>query len=65
MDKPTEPITVVIAQRVKPGRESDYETWISQITQIASTYPGHMGTNVVRPQPGIRPEYVVVFRFDC
>ena len=23
-----------------------------------------MGTNVVRPQPEIRPEYVVIFRFD-
>ena len=64
MNTQTEPITVVVAQRVKPGCEADYEAWISQITQVASTYPGHMGTNVVRPQPGVRPEYVVVFRFD-
>ncbi len=61
----TDPVTVVIAQRVKPGREAQYEAWISGITKVSSAYPGHMGANVIRPQPGIRPEYVVVFRFDC
>jgi len=65
MNKPTEPVTVIVAQRVKPGREEEYEAWVSHIAQVASIYPGHMGTNVVRPQPRVRPEYVVVFRFDC
>jgi uncharacterized protein len=64
MNNDSEPVTIVVAQRVKAGREADYETWISQITQVANTYPGHMGTHVIRPQPGIRPEYVLVFRFD-
>lgn len=64
MDSNSEPFTVVVAQRVKAGREADYESWISNITRVASTYPGHIGTNVIRPQPGVRPEYVVVFRFD-
>lgn len=59
-----EPVTVVVAQRVKPGFEADYEAWISDITRVSSTYPGHLGANVIRPQPGIRPEYVVIFRFD-
>jgi antibiotic biosynthesis monooxygenase (ABM) superfamily enzyme len=64
MESLTQPVTVVIAQRVKPGREADYEAWISGITQVSSTYPGHLGAHIIRPQPGIRPEYVVVFRFD-
>ena len=64
MDSNNEPVTVVVAQLVKPGREADYESWINNITQVASTYLGHLGTNVIRPQPGVRPEYVVVFRFD-
>jgi uncharacterized protein len=59
-----EPVTVVVAQRVKPTRTADYETWISNITQVASTYPGYLGTHIIRPQAGVRPEYVVVFRFD-
>lgn len=59
-----EPVTVVVAQRVKPGLEADYERWISHITQAAIAYPGHLGTNIIRPQLGVRPEYVTVFRFD-
>lgn len=65
MEMATEPVTVVIAQRIKPGREAEYETWMSQIAHVASTYPGHMGTNIIRPQAGVRSEYVVVLRFDC
>lgn len=65
MDNQAEPVTVVVAQRVKPGREAEYEDWISSITQVSSTYPGHLGAHVIRPQPGVRPEYVVIFRFDC
>ena len=64
MSDPNTPVTVVIAQRVKPGRENDYEAWMSGIAQVSSTYPGHMGAHIIRPQAGIRPEYVVVFRFD-
>ncbi|NER35353.1 MAG: antibiotic biosynthesis monooxygenase [Oscillatoria sp. SIO1A7] len=64
MDSQKELITVVIAQRVQAGREAEYESWIKNITQVASTYLGYMGMNVIRPQPGVRPEYVVVFRFD-
>ncbi|MDX2241367.1 MAG: antibiotic biosynthesis monooxygenase [Leptolyngbyaceae cyanobacterium bins.302] len=60
----SEPVTVVIAQRVKPGQELPFETWMREIIAVASTYPGHLGTNVIHPQPGIRPEYVIIFRFD-
>ena len=64
MASSSEPVTVVIAQQVKPGHEADYEAWISGITQVASTYPGHLGTHNVRPNPGMRSEYVTIFRFD-
>ena len=59
-----EPVTVVVAQSVKPGREADYEKWISSISRASNAYPGHLGTQVIRPQPGVRTEYVVIFRFD-
>lgn len=59
-----EPVTVIVAQQVKPGRETDYEEWISAISRASNAYPGHMGTQVIRPQPGVRSEYVIVFRFD-
>lgn len=57
-------VTVVISQIVKPGCESAYETWLKDITNVSRTYTGHLGTNVIRPQPGVRPEYVIIFRFD-
>lgn len=43
------PVTVTISRRVKPGFEDRYERWITDISAIARTYPGHMGVNVVRP----------------
>lgn len=57
-------MTVVIAQQVKPGCEAEYEAWVRDIISVARTYTGHLGTNVIRPQPGVRPEYVVIFRFE-
>lgn len=57
-------VTVVISQLVKPGNEVAYEAWVKDITTVARTYAGHLGTNVIRPQPGVRNEYVIILRFD-
>ncbi len=57
-------VTVVITQLVKPGCEAAYEAWVKDITSVARTYIGHMGTNIIRPQLGVRNEYVIIFRFD-
>ncbi|MDF2180596.1 antibiotic biosynthesis monooxygenase [Neptuniibacter sp. CAU 1671] len=58
------PVTVSISRRVKPGRESDYEQWISGVIEAAGEYPGHLGTSVLRPGPATRHEYVLIYRFD-
>ncbi|MGM3304747.1 antibiotic biosynthesis monooxygenase [Anabaena sp. WFMT] len=57
-------VTVVISQLVKPGNEMAFEAWVKDITTVARTYTGHLGTNVIRPQPGVRNEYVIILRFD-
>ncbi len=59
----TGPITISIARKVVPGRESDYEDWMHGITAEALAFDGHMGVNVIRPTRGSR-EYVTIFRFD-
>ncbi len=64
MDKSRQFVTVAIAQRIKTGLETEYEKWISGITQACSNYPGYLGTNIIYPQPEIRPEYVTVLHFD-
>ncbi len=57
-------LTVVITQVVKPGCETAYEAWLKDITRVSRTYLGHLGTNVIRPQLGVRNEYAIIFRFD-
>ncbi|MFN6465676.1 MAG: antibiotic biosynthesis monooxygenase [Nostoc sp. DedVER02] len=64
MEQDDQFVTVVISQLVKSGCESDYEIWLKDITSVARTYLGHLGTNVIRPQLGVRNEYVIIFRFD-
>ncbi|MFN6568377.1 antibiotic biosynthesis monooxygenase [Dendronalium sp. ChiSLP03b] len=64
MEQEDQFVTVVITQLVKPGCETAYEAWLKDITSVARTYFGHLGTNVIRPQPSVRPEYALIFRFN-
>ncbi|MEH2305194.1 antibiotic biosynthesis monooxygenase [Nostoc sp.] len=64
MEQEDQFVTVVITQVVKPGCESAYETWLKDITRVSRSYVGHLGTNVIRPQLGVRNEYAIIFRFD-
>ncbi len=58
------PVTVSVSRKAVPGKEKEYEQWISGISQSASKYPGHMGTNVLRPSDATKGEYVIIYRFD-
>ncbi|MGJ5630632.1 antibiotic biosynthesis monooxygenase [Nostoc sp. CALU 1950] len=64
MEQDAQFVTVVITQLVKPGCETAYEAWLKEITRVSRAYMGHLGTNVIRPQLGVRNEYVIIFRFD-
>ena len=59
----SEPVTVVVTRRVRPGREAAYEAWLGRLLTAAGALPGYLGTTVTRPPPGGR-EYTSVFRFD-
>nr|AFP97335.1 uncharacterized protein [Arhodomonas sp. Seminole] len=58
------PVTVTVARRVRPGRETDYEHWVSGIIHAAERYPGHLGAYVLRPSAHTDNEYVLIYRFD-
>ncbi len=58
------PVTVVISQLLKPGFEAEYQKWQLEIDRAAKTYPGFLGTEMIKPVPGVQNEWVVVFRFD-
>ena len=56
--------TVVIAQKVRPGREKDYLCWQAEMNDLCRTFPGYEAAEVVPPVEGVQSDYVVVFRFD-
>ncbi len=58
------PITAVASRRVKPGREGEFEEWISGLLSAAHGFPGYLGSNVVRPSGPEDDEYQIVFKFD-
>jgi hypothetical protein len=59
----TEPITVVMRRRVKPGAEADFERAMREFVDFALGFPGNCGIDVLRPQPGGPREYTVVDHF--
>lgn len=65
MDAPhdTSPVTVVITRRVRPGREADYEAWLTRLQAEARALPGYLGVTTQRPAPGAVREYVSAVRF--
>ncbi len=60
-----QPVTAVISQRIRRGREADYERWMQDISMIAKQFPGNLGATVIRPESGICIEYVIILKFDC
>lgn len=57
-------ITVSISRKVKLGAEQQYELWVSGVVEAASTFSGHLGTNILRPSAATKNEYVIIYRFD-
>lgn len=57
-------VTAVITHRVRSGREAGYEEWIKGIAADARQFEGHLGVNILRPQPGASFDYVIVLQFD-
>src|SRR5215217_1948444 len=59
------PVTAVASRRVKPGREREFEEWVSGILAAANKFPGYLGSEVLRPSDDPEDdEYRIIFRFD-
>jgi antibiotic biosynthesis monooxygenase (ABM) superfamily enzyme len=56
-------VTVTVARRVAPGRESDFEEFSSTLTRAAARHAGFLGSGMLRPGHVGEPWHVV-FRFD-
>ncbi|MGH8894062.1 MAG: antibiotic biosynthesis monooxygenase [Actinomycetes bacterium] len=55
-------MTVTVARRVAPGRESEFEDWYEGIIGAASRYSGFLGAGILRPHSA-GGEWHVVYRF--
>ena len=59
----SEPVTIVVRRKVRPGREAAYEAWLKRLTEgAARDFPGYLGADFHRPGPD--GTYRSVFRFD-
>jgi len=63
MSQATDPVTVVVKRRLKPGHEADFETWLKGATEASMQIPGHLGVELIRPAKA-DGEYVLIFRYD-
>jgi len=58
------PAIAVVTRRVKPGREQEFEEWVSGILAAANKYPGYLGSEILRPIDPEDNEYQIITRFD-
>jgi antibiotic biosynthesis monooxygenase (ABM) superfamily enzyme len=58
-----QPVTVTIARRVAPGRETEFEEWAVRLTEAASHFAGFLGAGLLRPGH-VGQDWHVVYRFD-
>jgi antibiotic biosynthesis monooxygenase (ABM) superfamily enzyme len=57
------PATVVVTQRVRPGRADAFRRWQDSINLAVASFAGFLGTEVMPPDAG-GDEWTVIYRFD-
>lgn len=58
-----EPVTIVIARRVRGGHEALYEELVRDFVPVALSFAGHLGMHVTKLANAAGPEYHVVIKF--
>lgn len=58
----TSPVTLMVARRVADGRYEDLIAWLREGEQLATDFPGYLGSGVLAPPPGDN-EFQIIFRF--
>jgi antibiotic biosynthesis monooxygenase (ABM) superfamily enzyme len=56
--------TVIVARRVKPGRERDVERWLRRLLAEAAEAPGYVDAEAQPPDALHPDEWVVVYQFE-
>jgi antibiotic biosynthesis monooxygenase (ABM) superfamily enzyme len=58
----TSPVTLMVARRVAHGRYQELIAWLHEGEQLATDFPGYLGSGVLAPPPG-DDEFQIIFRF--
>jgi antibiotic biosynthesis monooxygenase (ABM) superfamily enzyme len=61
-DLPAEPVTVTVARVVRPEQQDAFERWAADVQELVATFPGHLGSSLLRPGAG-SDEFHLVYRF--
>ena len=58
----TSPVTLMVARRVAKGRYEELMAWLREGEQLATDFPGYLGSGVLAPPPH-DDEFQIIFRF--
>ncbi|QBF25211.1 antibiotic biosynthesis monooxygenase [Pseudomonas tructae] len=58
----TPPVTLMVTRRVAEGRYQDLMAWLHEGEQLATDFPGYLGSGVLAPPPQ-GDEFQIIFRF--
>ena len=56
--------TVIVARRVRPGRERDFQRWIRRLLAEAAEAPGYVDAEAQPPDALHPDEWVIVYQFE-
>ncbi len=57
-----QPVTVTVARVVRPDQRDAFERWAADVQELVATFPGHLGSSLLRPGPA-SDEFHLVYRF--
>eukprot|EP00045_Choanoeca_perplexa_P003463 m.31321 g.31321 ORF g.31321 m.31321 type:complete len:367 (-) comp12058_c0_seq2:45-1145(-) len=58
-----EPVTVVVARRIKPELGHVYQNWVVGVAAAAETFAGNLGTSLILPGEGDN-RWVLLYRYN-
>jgi antibiotic biosynthesis monooxygenase (ABM) superfamily enzyme len=58
----TEPVTLMVARRVAPGRYHEFIAWLREGERLATDFNGYLGSGVLAPPPD-DDQFQMIFRF--
>jgi uncharacterized protein len=61
-ERQPQPVTVTVARVVRPDQREAFEQWAADVQELVATFPGHLGSSLLRPGPA-SDEFHLVYRF--